>query len=90
MRGPNAATTSDTQSTSYPAASRSAKLTNNLGDTFELTYERLDTESIVNTVKDDGAGAIATFIGTTRNSFQGEHDSTSPRVWQRLIGTFEQ
>jgi hypothetical protein len=32
----------------------------------------LDTESIVNTVKDDGAGAIATFIGTTRDSFQGE------------------
>ena len=26
----------------------------------------------MNTVKDDGAGAIATFIGTTRNSFQGK------------------
>lgn len=26
----------------------------------------------MNTVKDDGAGAIATFIGTTRDSFQGE------------------
>jgi molybdopterin synthase catalytic subunit len=37
-----------------------------------LTYYRLNTESIIDAVQDDGAGAIATFIGTTRNSFKGK------------------
>jgi len=36
-----------------------------------LTYEPLDTQSIIKSVGDDAAGAIAVFIGTTRNSFKG-------------------
>jgi molybdopterin synthase catalytic subunit len=58
--------------TGYPAASTAAKETTALGDTLELTYERLNAETITASVKDDGAGAIALFIGTTRDSFQGE------------------
>ncbi|TFK30312.1 molybdenum cofactor synthesis 2 [Coprinopsis marcescibilis] len=37
-----------------------------------ITYSKLDVEKILSTVKDDGSGAIVTFIGTTRNSFQGK------------------
>lgn len=58
--------------TGYPAASTAAKETTALGDILELTYERLNAEMITATVKDDGAGAIALFIGTTRDSFQGQ------------------
>lgn len=36
-----------------------------------LTYEELNTESIVRSVEDHRAGATAVFIGTTRNSFKG-------------------
>lgn len=39
--------------------------------TFVLTYDNLDSEAIIRSVQDDTAGAIAVFIGTTRNSFQG-------------------
>ena len=39
--------------------------------TFVLTYDKLDSEAITRSVQDDTAGAIAVFIGTTRNSFQG-------------------
>ena len=78
MRGPDAAPTSES-AIQYPAASRSAKQNNENGDTFELTYERLDTEAIVKTVRDDGAGAIATFIGTTRNTFQGQYMLSASR-----------
>ncbi|KAI5454063.1 ribosome biogenesis protein tsr3 [Naganishia albida] len=63
--------TRETQ-TGYPAASTAAKETTALGDILELTYERLNAEMITATVKDDGAGAIALFIGTTRDSFQGK------------------
>jgi molybdopterin synthase catalytic subunit len=58
--------------TGYPAASTAAKETTSIGDTLELTYDKLNAESITTTVQDDGAGAIALFIGTTRDSFQGE------------------
>ncbi|KAJ9095757.1 hypothetical protein QFC19_007470 [Naganishia cerealis] len=54
----------------YPEASIAAKEITAMGDTLELTYEKLNAESITATVKDDGAGAIAVFIGTTRDSFQ--------------------
>ncbi|EAU93137.1 molybdenum cofactor synthesis 2 [Coprinopsis cinerea okayama7 len=37
-----------------------------------LTYSKLIVEDITNIVRDDGAGAIAVFIGTTRNSFKGK------------------
>ncbi|KAJ9122210.1 hypothetical protein QFC24_004440 [Naganishia onofrii] len=63
---------SATPTTGYPEASVAARETTALGDTLELTYEKLDAEAITRTVKDDGAGAIALFIGTTRDSFQGK------------------
>ncbi|KAF9535422.1 molybdenum cofactor synthesis 2 [Crepidotus variabilis] len=37
-----------------------------------LTYNHLDTQRIISSVEDHGAGAIAVFIGTTRNSFHGK------------------
>ncbi|KAH7883538.1 molybdenum cofactor synthesis 2 [Phlebopus sp. FC_14] len=42
------------------------------GGTCVLTYERLDIDAIMRSVKDDGAGATAVFVGTTRNSFRGK------------------
>lgn len=36
-----------------------------------LTYEPLDAQQITASVQDDAAGAVAIFIGTTRNSFKG-------------------
>jgi len=36
-----------------------------------LTYDPLDVDLIIKSVGDDGAGATAVFIGTTRNSFKG-------------------
>lgn len=41
------------------------------GGTCVLTHEPLDANRIIESVKDDSAGAIAVFIGTTRNSFKG-------------------
>lgn len=67
-----------TSQTGYPEASVAAKKTTSLGDTLELTYEKLNTEAITATVKDDGAGAIAVFIGTTRDSFQGKRKNRLP------------
>ncbi|KAH7916563.1 Molybdopterin biosynthesis MoaE [Hygrophoropsis aurantiaca] len=37
-----------------------------------LTYNPLNTNDIIQSVQNDGAGAIAVFIGTTRNSFKGK------------------
>jgi len=37
-----------------------------------LTYKPLDVQNIIASVQDPSAGAIATFIGTTRNSFRGK------------------
>ncbi|TEB35210.1 molybdenum cofactor synthesis 2 [Coprinellus micaceus] len=37
-----------------------------------LTYSDLSTQEIIDLVRDDAAGATATFIGTTRNSFKGK------------------
>jgi hypothetical protein len=36
-------------------------------DTFVITYDKLDSEAIIRS-QDDAAGAVAVFIGTTRNS----------------------
>lgn len=69
---PEASSSSAPGPTEYPEASVSAQKTTELGDLLELTYDKLNTEAIIDSVKDDGAGAIATFIGTTRNSFQGK------------------
>ncbi|KAI1788746.1 molybdenum cofactor synthesis 2 [Ganoderma leucocontextum] len=53
-----------------PAASIEARL-EILEGICVLTYEKLDTQTILQSVSDDGAGATAVFIGTTRNSFKG-------------------
>ncbi|KAH9950399.1 molybdenum cofactor synthesis 2 [Amylocystis lapponica] len=37
-----------------------------------LTHDALNVAEIIRSVGDDRAGAIATFIGTTRNSFKGK------------------
>ncbi|KAG1749942.1 Molybdopterin biosynthesis MoaE, partial [Suillus paluster] len=37
-----------------------------------LTYKSLEVDEIIKSVSDDGAGATAVFIGTTRNSYQGK------------------
>ena len=56
---------------SIPSASVEARLEIPEG-VCVLTYEKLDTQAIIQSVADDGAGATAVFIGTTRNSFKGE------------------
>ncbi|KAL5495380.1 hypothetical protein ACEPAI_843 [Sanghuangporus weigelae] len=55
-----------------PSASTPAELTTPHG-TCVLTYDPLDTASIVKSVGSDEAGATAVFIGTTRNSFKGKN-----------------
>ncbi|KAJ7103577.1 Molybdopterin biosynthesis MoaE [Mycena belliarum] len=47
----------------------SLELTNTI---CALSYERLDVQTIIASVTNDGAGATAVFIGTTRDSFQGK------------------
>ncbi|KAF8598073.1 MoaE-domain-containing protein [Ceratobasidium sp. AG-I] len=42
------------------------------GDSFGLTYDPLDTTAIIESVRDDGAGALALFVGTTRDNFNGK------------------
>lgn len=39
--------------------------------TCVLTHDDLNIDAIIQSVGDDGAGATAVFIGTTRNSFKG-------------------
>jgi MoaE-MoaD fusion protein len=41
------------------------------GGAFRLTDRRIDPNAVVEEVADDGAGAIATFIGTTRDRSRG-------------------
>ncbi|KAI0361527.1 molybdenum cofactor synthesis 2 [Trametes cingulata] len=59
---------------SSPAASIEAHFDGPEG-TCALTYAPLDVQGIIQSVADDGAGATAVFIGTTRNSFKGERTS---------------
>jgi molybdopterin synthase catalytic subunit len=40
-------------------------------DFVKITPEPLILQDIVDLVKDDSAGAITTFSGTTRNTFEG-------------------
>ncbi|KAF8846331.1 molybdenum cofactor synthesis 2 [Paxillus ammoniavirescens] len=42
------------------------------GGVCVLTYEPLDVDAIMRSVRDDSAGATAVFVGTTRNSFKGK------------------
>ena len=67
---------SDPESPLNPPASSATKLEIAEG-TFALTYDKLDSEAIIQSVQDDTAGAIAVFIGTTRNSFQGASNDSS-------------
>jgi len=39
---------------------------------YQITESRLDPRAVVDAVSDPSAGAVSTFIGTTRNSFQGK------------------
>ena len=54
----------------YPSTSTAAR-EDWEGNTCVLTYESLDVDAIMHSVRDDSAGATAVFIGTTRNSFKG-------------------
>jgi molybdopterin synthase catalytic subunit len=53
---------------------------------LEVTAEQLSLDRCVAAVADDGAGAIATFIGVTRNTFEGkrvlrlEYEAYEPMV----------
>lgn len=44
------------------------------GDRARLRRTGLSVEELVKYVADDGAGGTAVFVGTTRDSFEGEHD----------------
>ncbi|KIM24040.1 hypothetical protein M408DRAFT_331962 [Serendipita vermifera MAFF 305830] len=52
--------------------SKDAQIITKHGDNCVLTHETLDISNILATVSSDDAGAIATFIGQTRNNFQGK------------------
>ena len=54
----------------YPSTSTTAR-EDWEGGTCVLTYEPLDVDAIMRSVRDDNAGATAVFVGTTRNSFKG-------------------
>lgn len=41
------------------------------GDLLLLTHAVLDEAALVNAVKDPKAGAVCSFIGTTRDTFEG-------------------
>lgn len=51
--------------------SKNAQIITEHGDYCVLSYEMLDVSSILATVSAKEAGAIATFIGQTRDNFQG-------------------
>lgn len=62
------------------------------GPCFALvTPAPLSTDALVAAVADDGAGAIATFTGVTRNSFQGkpteklEYEAYVPMAAKKLL-----
>jgi molybdopterin synthase catalytic subunit len=61
---------------SRPPTSFAQILVTPLGDIAELTYDSLDDNQricqIIDSVRRDDAGAIAVFLGTTRDNFQGE------------------
>lgn len=42
------------------------------GDLILLTHNVLDESALVNSVKDPKAGAVCSFIGTTRDTFEGQ------------------
>ncbi|KAF8761405.1 MoaE protein [Rhizoctonia solani] len=42
------------------------------GDSFALSHASLDINNIMDSVRDNGAGALAVFVGTTRDNFNGK------------------
>lgn len=57
--------------TSYPSTSVEAR--EEVGRSIcVLSYKSLKIDEIIKSVSDDGAGATALFIGTTRNSYRGK------------------
>lgn len=61
----------------YPPTSYAASLTTAQGDIAELTYDPLDEgdriRRTIDRVRRDDAGAVAVFLGTTRDGFQGDY-----------------
>lgn len=57
----------------------------------EVGPHPLDLQKLVDLVADDGAGAVATFTGTTRNTFQGkrterlEYEAYVPMAVKKLL-----
>lgn len=57
----------------------------------EVTPDPLNLQRLADLVADDGAGAVATFTGTTRNSFQGkktehlEYEAYVPMAAKKLL-----
>jgi molybdopterin synthase catalytic subunit len=57
---------------------------------LEVTAEPLSLDRCVAAVADDGAGAIASFIGVTRNTFEGkrvlrlEYEAYTPMARARI------
>ncbi|XP_043544292.1 molybdopterin synthase catalytic subunit-like isoform X2 [Chiloscyllium plagiosum] len=41
-------------------------------DLIKVTYEKLSTDEVAETVKSPSCGAVSLFIGTTRNNFEGK------------------
>jgi hypothetical protein len=62
----------------HPPKSFAQKLVTPLGDVTELTYDSLDENlrisQTIDFVRRDDAGAIAVFLGTTRDNFQGKFE----------------
>lgn len=60
-------------------------------DTFvDISASNLSLQALVQRVEDDGAGAVATFSGNTRNNFQGkevtklEYEAYQPMARKKL------
>jgi molybdopterin synthase catalytic subunit len=63
--------------TSYPSTSVEAR--EEVGRSVcVLSYKSLEIDEIIKSAGDDGAGATALFIGTTRNSYQGTSHANVP------------
>lgn len=60
----------------YPPASFASRIQLPNGDLAELTYDSLDQggriQKAIDAVRGDDAGAVAVFLGTTRDNFQGK------------------
>jgi len=60
------------------SASTSGSVETSNGDIGALTFDALDPLAIQRSVQSDQAGAIAMFIGTTRDSFKGKKNTRKP------------